>query len=226
LPQSRPVIERGNLALQDLDEAAWAALEPHLERTTLSAGEVLHEKGHRASYLFFPITGAVSLEAGVGKERLQVALIGREGMVGTSLLLDGVAANTAVVQFAGAAWRVPVDALAACLARSPALHRQLLRGVNAFVTRLSLTALANGRGTIEQRLARWLLMAAERLDSDWLAITHLALSQVLGVRRAGVTVALHMLEGRHALRSARRRLRIIDRQVLSDVAGPFRPPTI
>jgi len=218
-----PVLERGNALLESLDAACWATIEPSLERASLHRGEVLEEKGHRPAYLHFPISAAVSIEAGVAKQRMQVALIGREGMVGISLLLDGMAANRAVVQFGGATWRMPADALAACLEQNRALHSQLLRGVNAFIARVSMTALANGQGTIEQRLARWLLTAAERLDTDLLGITHDTLSQVLGVRRAGVTVALHLLEGKHALRSERRRVRILDRDQLAAAAGPYRP---
>jgi CRP-like cAMP-binding protein len=220
-PSNTPA--RGNALLQALDAAGWAAIEPHLETVRLAVGEILEEKGRRASYLYFPTGAVVSLEAGTGKERMQVALVGREGMVGTSLLLDGVAANRAVVQFDGTAWRVPADRLAACLEQGCTLHRQLLRGINDFIGRVSLTALANGQGTIEQRLARWLLTAAERLDTDLLGITHDTLSQVLGVRRAGVTVALHMLEGKHALRSERRRVRILDRERLTAAAGPYKP---
>ena len=222
-PQPQPVAERGNGVLQALDATAWAVLEPHLEQTTLVAGQVLEERGGRAAYLHFPIGAVISLEAGLGKERLQVALIGREGMVGTSLLLDGPAANRAIVQFDGPTWRVPADELAGCLAKSRPLHHQLLRGVNDFIGRMSQTALANGQGTIEQRLARWLLAASERLDTDLLNITHDMLAQVLGVRRAGVTVALHVLEGKHALRSERRRIRIFDRERLIAAAGPYRP---
>jgi CRP-like cAMP-binding protein len=131
-----------------------------------------------------------------------------------------------VVQFDGAAWRVPANGLAGCLDDNRDLHRQLLRGVNAFIGRISSTALANGQGTIEQRLARWLLTASQRLDTDLLAITHDALSQVLGVRRAGVTVALHVLEGKRALRSERRRVRILDREQLIAAAGPYRPQKV
>jgi DNA-binding response OmpR family regulator len=226
VPEVNPPVERGNQVLQELDAEAWAALEPYLEQTTLTVGQVLEEKARRAAYLHFPIGAVVSLEAGAGKQHMQVALVGREGMVGTSLLLDGNAANRAVVQFEGATWRVPADVLVGCLENNRDLHRQLLRGVNDFIDRLSQTALANGQGTIEQRLARWLLTAAERLDTDLLAITHDALSQVLGVRRAGVTVALHVLEGKHALRSERRRVRILDREQLVAAAGPYRPQKV
>jgi CRP-like cAMP-binding protein/CheY-like chemotaxis protein len=225
-PQPATAPDRGNDLLQSLDAPGRAALEPCLERVELAAGEILQERGVRPAHVIFPISGAVSLEAGAGKQCLQVALVGREGIVGTSLLLDGEAADTAVVQFAGAAWRAPADALAASLAQHPGLHRQLLRGVNAFIARLSLTALANGRGTIEQRLARWLLTAADRLDSDALAITHEQLSHVLGVRRAGVTVALHVLEGKEAVRSERRRIRLLDREKLSAAAGPYGPQKV
>ena len=223
LAQPRPNLGRGNALLQGLDEACWETLSPHLERVQLGTGEVLEDKGRRAQHLHFPIGAVVSLEAGTGKQHMQVALVGHEGMVGTSLLLDGSAANRAVVQFEGAAWRVPADPLARCLEESRDLHRQLLRGVNAFIAGVSATALANGQGTIEQRLARWLLTAAERCDTDLLAITHDSLSQVLGVRRAGVTVALHVLEGKHALRSERRRVRLLDRERLTAAAGPYKP---
>ena len=221
LASSRPEIERGNMLLQGLDAAGRAAIEPHLEQTSLVAGDILEEADQRASFLYFPIEGAVSIEAAAGMERIQVALVGREGMVGTSLLLDAMPFNRAVVQFPGSAWRLPAGALAKGLEESRDLHRQLLHGINGFLARLSLMALAYGRGTIEQRLAGWLLAAAERLDTDWLSITHDTLSQVLGARRASVTVALHMLEGKQALRRERSRIRILNNEKLALAAGPY-----
>ena len=128
-PAPPPANERGNRLLQGLDEASWTAIEPHLERTSIAVGDVLHERGERPSHITFPITGVVSLESTAGKQHMQLALVGREGMVGAPLLLDGVAAHRAVVQFGGAVWRVPADVFAACLADSPELHRHLLRGV-------------------------------------------------------------------------------------------------
>src|SRR6201999_2173548 len=117
--------------------------------------DVFVEAGKPALHMTFPVAGAVSLEAGAGKDRLQVALVGREGMVGTSLLLDGLPANHAVAQFAGTAWRAEANALADCLAQHHDLHRQMLRGVNTFISQLSSTAIANGRGTIAQRVEGW-----------------------------------------------------------------------
>jgi len=99
----------------------------------------------------------------------------------------------------------------------------LYRDIYDIITPAShyLMALAYGRGTIEQRLAGWLLAAAERLDTDWLSITHDTLSQVLGARRASVTVALHMLEGKQALRRERSRIRILNNEKLALAAGPY-----
>jgi CRP-like cAMP-binding protein len=220
-PQPGSALERGNTLLKSLDESAWTAIEPHLEHGPLTAGELLEERGTRAKHLYFPITGAVSLEANADSRRMQLALVGREGIIGTSLLLEDVATHRAVVQFRGTAWRVRADELATCVENSRALQRQLLRGVNAFIDHLSLTAMANVQGTIEQRLARWLLTAAERLDTDVLAITHETVSHVLGVRRAGVTTALHKLEGKSALRSERGHVRILARELLIVAAGPY-----
>ena len=225
-PKPESAIDRGNFLLRGLDVAGWSFIEPHLKPAALTPGDLLEEKGRRASFLYFPIAGAVSIEANARGKRMQMALVGREGMVGTSLLLDGVATNHALVMFGGPAWRVAADDLAACLALSPALHRQFLRGVNSFIAYLSLAALANGQGTIEQRLARWLLTAADRLDTELISITHEALSDMLGVRRAGVTVALHTLEGKQALRSERRRIRILNHEKLTLAAGPYRPQRI
>jgi CRP-like cAMP-binding protein len=215
--------ERGNELLQSLDEEAWAAIKPHLKRTSLAAGEVLEKQGQRPHQLYFPLSGAVSFEAGAGKQRMQLALVGREGMVGTSLLLEGLSATHAVVQFEGAAWRVPASELSACLEDSRALHWQLLQGFSSFVASLSLTALANSHGTIEQRLARWLLTAAKRLDTDVLHITHEKLSKSLGVRRSGVTVILHVLERKGAVIARRGQVHILNGEQLIVAAGPYRP---
>jgi CRP-like cAMP-binding protein len=217
-PQPSPVPARGNQLLGALDEASWAALAPCLEWTVLAAGDYLEKRGTRPSHLTFPVAGAVSLEADAGKRRIQVALVGREAMVGTSLLLDDVAVHDAVVQFSGAAWRAPADLLITRLAQDRNLHRRLLRGVSGLVAQLSLNALIGSQATIERRRACWLLAAAERLDTDSIGITHEMLGRGMGVRRAGVTVALQLLEGKGALRSERRRVRIVNRDQLSAIA--------
>jgi CRP-like cAMP-binding protein len=224
-PSQRAEIERGNRLLHSLEGQARDLLLPHLEHTMLSEGQVLEVEGQRSTFLYFPTKGGISLEAGPDRASLQLALVGRESLIGASLLLGGIPISRAVVQFQGAAWRVPADALGACLEKSPHLHRQLLLGVNALVGRLSRAAWANGRIMIEHRLANWLLTAADCLDADHIPVTHQALSNALGVRRPSVTIAMHALEESRAVRSRRGHISILDRQRLVAAAGDgFRAP--
>jgi len=116
---------------------------------------------------------------------------------------------------------VPVDAtrLRIIAEGRPGLHRHLLRFVQAFTVQVAQTALSNGSYTLEERLARWLLMCHDRVDGDVLSTTHEFLSIMLGVRRPGVTEALHILEGAHVIRAERGLVTVLDRAKLEQVAG-------
>ena len=105
------------------------------------------------------------------------------------------------------------------MAASAALHQHLLRFVQAFMVQMGQTALANGSSNLEQRLARWLLMCHDRVDGDGLATTHEFLSLMLGVRRAGVTVALQALEERGLISTKRGQVTVLNRAGLEGVAG-------
>jgi CRP-like cAMP-binding protein len=221
----RVEIERGNRVLDSLEGQARDLLLPHLEHTMLAEGQILEVEGQRSTFLYFPTKGGISLEAGPDRASLQLALVGRKSLIGASLLLGGIPISRAVVQFQGAAWRIPAEALGACLEKSPHLYRQLLLGVHAFVGQLSRTAWANGRSMIEHRLANWLLTAADCLDADHIPVTHQVLSNALGVRRPSVTIAMHALEKTRAVCSRRGHIRILDRQRLVAAAGDgFRAP--
>jgi CRP-like cAMP-binding protein len=215
-------IETGNRLLDGLAPRSWESLHRGLELTTLATGAMLEQTGQRPTHLYFPVAALVSLEAARRNIRLQMALVGREGMIGSSLLLDAAATSHAMVQFGGTAWRISADRLADALATNRGLHAQLLRGVGPLIERISMTALLNAHGLIEQRLADWLLMAAEKLDTDTLHVTHDALACALGVRRAGVTVALHVLEGKGGIRSQRGAITVHDRERLA--ASALFPP--
>jgi CRP-like cAMP-binding protein len=102
---------------------------------------------------------------------------------------------------------------------SPSLKALLLRWVQVLMIQTAQSALANGRYTIQERLARWLLMCHDRLDGDDLPLTHEFLSLMLGVRRSGVTEALHVLEGVKIVRTSRGRIHILDREKLEEIAG-------
>ncbi|WP_228445664.1 Crp/Fnr family transcriptional regulator [Terricaulis silvestris] len=127
--------------------------------------------------------------------------------------------NDAFVQLAGRAVRITSDDLREVLSQSTAFRQLAQRFVQVFMAQVAQTALANGRAKIEERLARWLLMAQDRLDDSNLTLTHEFIALMLGVRRPGVTDALNDLEGKGLIRSSRGALRIIDRHGLEATAG-------
>jgi CRP-like cAMP-binding protein len=213
---------RGNLILDRLPAADWVALQPHLERVDLSAGEILSPADGEASHVYFPATGLVSVFARNGRGKaVEVALTGREGVVGVGLLLGSQRSPglEAVVHVAGEAWRVAARDIVPLLEQRSGLRAQLLAAVHGFVTQMSENAVSIGSSTIEQRLARRLLMASLRLGNRHLSLTHEALARLLAVRRSGITVALHMLESRKVIRSRRNLVEVLDYEGLVRAAG-------
>ena len=150
---------------------------------------------------------------------MPVGLIGREGMVGIPIAL-GVRATPFeyFVQHAGDGLRMAAHHLEEVIDERPSLHRVLLRYAQALNVQTSGTAFANAEHTVETRLARWLLMCHDRVDGDDIAITHDFLSMMLGVRRAGVTTATHVLEGNGLIRTKRGVITVLDRERLEELA--------
>ncbi|MGI4879280.1 MAG: Crp/Fnr family transcriptional regulator [Janthinobacterium lividum] len=126
--------------------------------------------------------------------------------------------HRALVQIPGRAIRLKASALRAAMQGSPTLGALLLAYAQAFSVQVAGTALTKAQFTIEQRLARWLLMCADRVGPAQIALTHDMLSIMLGVRRAGVTVALHHLEAAKAIATRRRGIEVIDRVLLHSLA--------
>src|SRR5262245_27776194 len=131
-------------------------------------------------------------------------MVGSEGLVGASVVL-GVdrMPHTCMVQGAGDALRIGADELQAAMDQSAKLRSQLLRFVHTFIVQISQTAYANAGYSIEERLARWLLMTHDRLEHDDMPLTHEFLSIMLGTRPPGVTLAVQMLEGVGVIRATR-----------------------
>ena len=123
---------------------------------------------------------------------------------------------TPTCRVSGSGHRVTAELLRQGIEQSPALHTSLLRCAHAFNVQTAQTAVANGRHKIEERLARWLLMAQDRGDGDELRITHEFLGLMLAVRRPGVTIALNLLEARGLIRARRGTVRIVDREGLME----------
>lgn len=209
-----------NELLRRLSNRDFELLRPHLECIELKLGVVVHPAGSPMRFAYFPETCIVSSVAKVPKGKdVEVGMIGFEGMTGTPLLLrDDRQPLECVVQFAGTAFRVASSAFTDAVAASPSLQAILLRYVHALSIQASYTAWTNARSTLEQRLARWLLMYADRIEGEALAVTHEYLSILLGVRRPGVTVGIQILEGKGLIRAKRGLVVIRDREGLIELA--------
>ena len=196
-------------------------VRPHLEAVEAPLKQILIPPDAALEDLYFPASGFVSVTAAIKPSTIEVGLIGREGLVGGSLMLLGVDRSpyTYVVQMAGTMLRINVAALEAALERSASLRRLLLRFLNIELLQARQTAFVNASFVTEVRLARWLLMCHDRVDGDEIAITHEFLSMMLGVRRGGVTLALQNLEGAGRIRSRRGRVTVVSRDLLEAFAG-------
>ncbi len=182
---------------------------------------MLVEANQPIEHVYFIEEGLASVVAiSPDNERLEVGHIGREGMTGEPVILSvNQTPLQTFIQVAGSGLRMRAQDLPAAMEASPSLKALLLRWVQALMIQTAQSTLANGRYTIQERLARWLLMCHDRLDGDDLPLTHEFLSLMLGVRRSGVTEALHVLEGVQIVKTGRGRIHLLDRERLEDIAG-------
>src|SRR5919206_865253 len=187
-------------------------LRPHLEHVPLALGQVLIERLEPIDHVYFIEAGIASDTAVTDEgEEMEVGIIGPEGLVGVAAVLDmDSTSNRSFMQAPGMAQRIRAEELRRAMDESPILRRLLPRYVHAFLAQTSQSAGCNGRHTLDQRLARWLLMAQDRLGDD-LPLTHEFLSIILGVRRSGVTVALRSLVKAGIIEQKRSHIRILDR---------------
>jgi CRP-like cAMP-binding protein len=192
-----------------------------ISRRSLNLGKSIEKPNRRIEAIYFPESGIVSVVAVQAKEtEVEVGLIGREGMTGLPIVCgDDRTPHSTYVQVAGAGHCIPAADLASALGTSRSLRDLLLKYFQAFAVQTAHTAICNARSRLDQRLARWLLMAHDRVDTDVLPLTHEFLSLMLGVRRAGVTEALHALKTRRLVAADRGQITIRDRKGLERVAG-------
>jgi CRP-like cAMP-binding protein len=185
-----------NFLLAALLDAEFNRLSPHLELVSLKLGDVLAESGSKTDYLYFPTTAIISLhyllENGGSSE---IAGVGNEGVLGISLFMGGdTTPSRAVVQTGGSGYRVPARILMEEFDRAGPVMRLLLRYTQALITQMSQTAVCNRHHTVEQQLCRWLLLTLDRLGPAELTMTQELISNMLGVRREGVTEAAGRLQ--------------------------------
>jgi CRP-like cAMP-binding protein len=201
----------------------YALIEPHLELAQLPVGLDVEKRGERAEHMYFIESGIVSIVAANGSgNQIEIGLIGREGITGLAVILgDDVANHTAYVQVEGHGYRLPAVVILEALRRSGGLRDRLSRFAHTLMIQTAHTALANGRASLVERLSRWILMAHDRVDGNVIPITHEFLALMLGVRRAGVTVALHELEGRRLIKAIRRQITVLDRSGIEKLSNGF-----
>jgi CRP-like cAMP-binding protein len=206
-----------------LQASDLARLEPHLEPVDLPLRQRVATPYQPITHVYFPDSGMVSVVLGLPHEiPIEIGLVGKEGMVNLPVVLGEETSPTDVfVQIAGSGRRIAAAHLRAAMAESTAMRNLFLRCCNAFIMQVASTVLANGRATLPERLARWLLMASDRLDSPVLPLTHEFLSIMLGVRRSGVTLALRDFEKQELVSRKRALITILDREDLVNVANGY-----
>ena len=219
MPSTLTVLATNRL-LTALPNKDRARLLDHCEQVELGISETLYRAGEPISHVYFPTGSFISMVMPIDDgARLEVGLVGTEGMLGITLILGAVAAPfDAVVQGAGSALRLTTAAFLDELAQSPALQKELKQYLYVSITQLAQTAACNRYHVVEARLARWLLMSQDRAHSDSFHVTHLFLAFMLGVRRVGITKAANSLQQQKLISYHRGDITIIDRVGLEAAA--------
>jgi len=198
-----------------------------LVRVSLVRDQVLAEQGHPVDHAYFIEHGVVSVvsDSTDGDSGIQVAMVGREGMIGDLSMVDmrHAACANVVVHIPGVALRLSSSDLRRALERSPTLHTACGRFVQSLITQVMQTAVCNARRSLTERCARWLVMTHERVEGNEVQVTHEALSAMLGMHRPGVTVAAAALQQAGLIRTGRGRFTVVDRAGLQAVAQGVRP---
>ena len=189
---------------------------PHLETVSLVVREILHVPGEPVEYVYFPNQGIVSLVSILENgSTIELSLVGQEGIVGIQAFLgNSTLPYQAIVQIAGDGVRMPVAHFQAEYSRRGALQNLLLHYIRFLLIKIAQGTACNGAHTIEERLARWLLEVSDRLHSDDLPLTQDVIAQMLGIRRAGVTVAAGVFQQAGMIRYRRGEITILNRENL------------
>ncbi len=217
---SYPVTEsaRQNRILAGIPLIHYARLSDHLKPVHLAAGQVICESGESLEFVYFPTTCTTSLVAHTADgDSSELAMTGRDGMVGVSLVLGSGSMNhRAVVQCAGQAYRMPADVFQAELARCRELQQLALCYVQSLITQMSQSIVCVAHHSVIERLCYWLLFNQDAVCSDQLNVTHETIANMLGVRRESITQALGKLQSAGLVSSGRGKIHIRDRVGLVD----------
>lgn len=212
-------ISIGNHLLASLTAEERLRLRPSLQAVTFNIGDVLYEAGGRIDYLYFPTTCVVSwLYTTQDGSTIEIALVGRDGVVGASYLLGASAAvHRAVVPIGGSALKVPARVIQGEFARGGSLQRTMLRYTHSLITQIAQTAVCNRLHSIEQRLCRWLLLCHDRVNHSEILMTQEYIANMLGGRRESVTVAAGRLQDAGLIHYSRGHIKILNRKGLETI---------
>lgn len=217
---TRPRAPAVNRLLAALPKKEYQRLLPELEQVGMPFAEVVYEPDELIRHVYFPNDSIVSLLAEVAdRSTLEVGLVGNEGVAGISVFM-GVEASPlrAIVQGKGTAMRMKASVLRKESGTAGPLHRLLHRYSHSLLTQVSRAAVCNRFHVVEARLARWLLMTGDRLGADEFELTQDFISNMLGVRREGVSKAAGVLQKNGLVNYSRGRIRILDRAGLEAVS--------
>jgi CRP-like cAMP-binding protein len=209
-----------NQLLSALSQDDFLRFEPHLERVSFSSRKLIEAADEKIQFVYFMEEGLASLIAkSDGHTCLEIGLFGVDGMSGTALLAgDDVSPFDCFAHQGSNGLRMSVVPFIRIL-DDPKMNRFFAKYARAASLQIAFSALAAAKARLDARLARWLLMANDRLETNKIIVTHETLATLVGAMRPGVTVALQALEGLHLIRSERSRVTIRDRDGLMAVAG-------
>jgi CRP-like cAMP-binding protein len=191
-----------------------------MEAVRVEQREPLFEPGTPVRHIYFPETTVISLVSTLSNgTAVEVGTVGCEGMVGLSVFLaEDVSFVQTLTQIPGVIWRIDAEAFTRLASAPGALHGMLLRYAQAFLAQVARTAACNATHLVEERCARWLLMTHDRVESDTFPLTHELLAFMLGVRPAGVAVAMRAFQDAGMVRYSRGRVELVDRTKLEAAA--------
>jgi CRP-like cAMP-binding protein len=215
MPNSKPW-KPGNRLLAGLAPEIRARLKEEFVTVEMPVGKLLFEPDSVQAYVYFPLSGLVSLLAVLENgDTGEVAMVGKEGLVGVSLLVDSQSTPTrAVVQVAGEALALRAETMSHEFRLAGGFQMAMLRYTQALIAQITQVSMCTRRHTVERQLCRWLLLAFDRVEDGELTITHEAIAHLIGVRREGVTEAAGRLQSAGLIRYSRGRMHLQDREGL------------
>ncbi len=209
-----------NHVLSSLSSQESKRLNNILEPVPLSLGEILTEANQEIKSLYFPTKGVISVVSTMENgSTTEVGLIGKEGMVGIfEFLGNGITNNRSIVQIQGTAMRVSTELLRVEFDQNISLQQTLLGYSLKLFNQVSQCSACNNHHSVKQRIARWLIMVDDRLDDETFRVTQKNLSQMLGIRRSGVSEIASEIQQQKIISYSRGKLKILNRKALEAIA--------